>query len=94
MIVSMYFFFYNRVLLIPTNFFTLFRLYPPYNSTGRVRLRCDDQNVPERRIRRCLGHSSLVRTSFSIGVCVAEQLFNLWLVVPSAHICYPILCWY
>jgi hypothetical protein len=50
---GMYFFFYNRVLLILTNFFTLSRLYLPHNNTGKVGLCCGDQNGP---IWRRLGH--------------------------------------
>ena len=34
--IGMYLFFYNCVLFILTNFFTLFRLYIPHNSIGRL----------------------------------------------------------
>ena len=53
---GMYFLFYNRVLLILTNFFTLSRLYLPHNNTGKVGLCCGDQNGPKRRQMRRLGH--------------------------------------
>ena len=51
---GMYFLFYNRVLLILTNFFTLSRLYLPHNNTGKVGLCYDDQNGHKRCIWRCL----------------------------------------